>query len=275
MFFKKSSTRGFTLIEMVVVLMLSGAILLAFSGIFMLFQKNASKTHQYTDAQQNARVAIDYLTEHLRHAGTGTDYVRGQRFIVHAAPYQVAFNADMDNGQTIAGDAPLLTLDRAFSPNKVPAAGTTIYAPPRDFDSPAETVVLTLDSNNDGAISSLDHGDDLAEDGPNANLYLLKKQTYGSDGTTTNEVRTSSLALVRGPGTYPDGSEPEPLFQYYFDHDADVAAECYALGQLMGCHCCCQSRRLAVFSVRGGLWARSIASHRRCAPHVVWPLPRT
>jgi hypothetical protein len=83
--------------------------------------------------------------------------------------------------------------------------------------------MLTLDSNSDGVVSADDHGDDAEEHGENKNLLLIKKVVYGSDESSSNQVRESSLALVRGPNAYPDGSRPIPLFQYYYDHDEDEA----------------------------------------------------
>jgi hypothetical protein len=204
-------------------MMIIGVVLLAFVGIFTLYQKSSSQTNQFADTQQNARIALDYIADHLRQAGSNTDYVRGQQFIVRAEPYQVAFNADIDNGQTIDGLGPLTAIDRSASPNTVPPSGTTIYAPPRDYDSGSETYVLTLDSNSDGVVAGDDRGDDPGEGGNNPNLFVLKKMIYGYDGASTNEVRNTDLALVRGPAAYPDGHNPQPLFQYYYDQDNDLA----------------------------------------------------
>ena len=216
----KRDKSGFSMIEMVFGVMILGVVLLVFMGIFTLFQSSSAQTRQSAATQQNARVAIDFITEHLRQAGSGTAYSEGQLFIVHAAPYQVAMNADIDNGETIAGDPPLTAIDTKFNPSTVPVAGTTIYAPTQTFTAGAETVVLTIDSDSDGVIAAGDQGDDLEESGPNTNAYLLKRVTYGSDGTA-NVVRPASLALLRGPGAYPDASNPPPLFQYFYDHDDD------------------------------------------------------
>ena len=221
MMLKRPSSRGFSMIEMVFSMMILGVVLIAFVGIFTLFQRSSAQTHQYGEAQQNARIALDFIIDDLRQAGSGTDYVRAQRFIVDAEPFQVAFNADIDNSQTIDGLAPLTALSLSHSPNTVPASGTTIYAPPRDYQSDAETVVLTLDSNSDGVISSSDRGDETEETDANPNLYVLKHIKYGFDGASANEVRSTNLAVVRGPGPYGNGTYPQPLFAYAYDHDQD------------------------------------------------------
>ena len=215
----KNSTAGFTLIEMVLSMLVLGFILLSITGVFVLYQKGSAQTTGFAEAQQNTRIALDYITGDLRQAGSQTDYFRGQRPIVHAGPYQVAFNADIDNGQTIDGMSPLTAINRAAQPNTIPASGTTIYTPSADYQSNAETVVLTLDSNRDGVISAADRGDDPEETGRNTNLFMLKKVVYGYNGAGANEVRESDLARIRGPNLAPTWTIPQPLFQYYYDHD--------------------------------------------------------
>jgi prepilin-type N-terminal cleavage/methylation domain-containing protein len=216
------SIAGFTLIEMMVSVLVLGIVLIAMAGVFTLFQKSAMQTGEYAEVQQNARLAVDFVTNHLRQAGSQTDYFRGQQPIVHAGPYQVAINADIDNQQTIDGQSPLKAINRAYSPNRVPPAGTMIYSPSADYQSNAETIVLTLDSNGDGVISAADRGDDPEENSRNTNLFILKKVVYGCD-VGTNEVRESNLALLRGPNMAATWTTPPPLFQYWYDHDNDPA----------------------------------------------------
>jgi uncharacterized protein (DUF2141 family)/type II secretory pathway pseudopilin PulG len=216
----KNRGDGFTLIEMAFGILMLGLVMIAFANIFTLFQKSATTAREYGRTQQNSRIALDYLTEYLRQAGAATDNINGQKLIVHASPYQVAFNADIDNGQAISGEAPLSAISINHSPATVPAAGTTIYTPDADYNSPAETMVLTLDSELDGTVDAGDRGDDPEENG-NPKLYVLKKVVYGYGGGGSNEVRTANLALVRGPDTYNDGRHPTPLFQYWYDHDED------------------------------------------------------
>ena len=210
---------GFTLVEILLSILVLGFVLISVTGIFMLYQRGSAQTTEYVEAQQNARIALDYITEHLRQAGSQTDYFRGQRPIVHAGPYQIAINADIDNGQTIDTQAPLTSINRAASPNRVPPSGTAIYTPTSDYQSTAETVVFTLDSSDDGAVSGTDRGDDPIENGRNTNLFVLKKIVYGYNGAGSNEVRESDLAVIRGPNLAPAWITPQPLFQYFYDHD--------------------------------------------------------
>ena len=215
-------TGGFTLVEMVFSVLVLGIVLIALAGIFILFQKSSATTTDYAEAQQNARIAVDFITEILRQAGSQTDYFRGQRAIVHAGPYQVVINADIDNGRTFDGLGPLTAVHPAYNPKTVPPTGTILYYPEL-YQSTAETIVLTLDSNDDGVISGADRGDDPEERGLNRNLFMLRRIIYGYNGAGRNEMRASNLALVRGPNLAPTWTTPEPLFQYWYDHDDNPA----------------------------------------------------
>ena len=218
----KGFSKGFTLVEMVITLLTLGVVFIAFTSVFILFQKGSTQTTEFAEAQQNARLGVDYITDQLRQAGSGTDYFRGQLPIPHAGPYQIAINADIDNGQTIDGLAPLRAINRAYSPYQVPVSGGALYVPATTYQSGAETVVITLDSSDDGVISGSDRGDDPEERGPNVNLFVLKAVVYGDNGAGRNEVRESNLAIVRGPNLNPAWNVPQPIFQYFCDHDNDA-----------------------------------------------------
>lgn len=215
---------GFTLLEIMISMIVTAFVLISVAGIFALYQKGSAKTRDYSEAQQNSRAALDCITDHLRQAGSQTDHFRGQRPIVHAGPYQVALNADIDNSRTIDGLPALDAINPAAAPNTVPAGGTTIYAPTSMLDSSAETIVFSLDSNADGRITSADRGDDAVEDGNNNNLFVMKKYTYGFDGGR-NEVRDADIAIVRGPNLQATWTIPQPLFQYWYDHDDNPSTD--------------------------------------------------
>jgi type II secretory pathway pseudopilin PulG/uncharacterized protein (DUF2141 family) len=220
----RHSTAGFTLIEIMISILVLGFVLVSFAGVFLLFERGSAATTDYAEAQQNTRVALDFITDYLRQAGSQTDYFRGQSSIVYAEPYQIVFNADIDNGRTIDGFPPLVAIDLAGSPNKVTPSGATLYMPAENYDSDAETLVFTLDSNTDGAITVADRGDDPEEDGPNRNLFVLKMYIYGkNESTASNEVRQFNLSMIRGPNLAPTWIIPQPLFQYYMDHDDNPA----------------------------------------------------
>ena len=224
-FRSRHTETGFTLMELMVSILVLGFILVSFAGLFVMFQRGSAQTKEYTEAQQNTRVALDFITDYLRQAGSHTDYFRGQSAIVYAEPYQLVMNADIDNGRTIDGNPPLTAIDLGSSPNKVTPSGATLYMPGEDYDADAETILFTLDSSMDGKISANDRSDDPEEkDLNNINLFILKMFTYGFDASTgSNDLRESNLALIRGPNLAPTWIIPQPLFQYYMDHDDDPA----------------------------------------------------
>ena len=214
--------RGFTLVEIAIGIALLGLVLLAFAGMTSLVQKGAGRTRDYADAQQNARSALDYLTAQLREAGSDVAAYDGQGTVVSAGPYQIAFNADIDAGQTIQGVAPMTAIDKSKGNNTVPVAGTAIYTPSKTYASGAETVVFTLDSDADGKVTTADHGDNDEEKGHNPNTYVLEEYRYGASGGN-NVVHTSDVSMVRGPVKLDNGDNPQPLFEYFYDDDNDLS----------------------------------------------------
>lgn len=219
---RPNRNQGFSLIELTVGLVLVGVILLAFAGVMNVMQKSSASTSQHAEAQQNARTAIDFITDNLRAAGSDIEAYNGQAVILHADPYQIVFNGDFDHGETIQGEAPLGAINAGQSPNTYPPGGaTTLYKPDKTYSSGAETIVFTLDSDQDGAVTAADQGDDAEEDIPNDHLYVLKRYVQGYESGASNQVRESNVSLVRGPVAYPNGDVPPPLFEYYYNDDDD------------------------------------------------------
>jgi prepilin-type N-terminal cleavage/methylation domain-containing protein len=218
---KKLRIQGFTLVEMTLGLVIIGIVLLAFAGIMNVMQKSSASTSEYASAQQNARVALDFITENLRAAGSDVEAYNGQPTIAHADPYQVVFNGDFDRGQTIQGEAPLGAIEATQNPHTYPPTGTPLYSPTRSYSSGAETIAFTLDSDQDGFVTGADRGDDDEEDIPNPHLYVLKRYVEGYENGASNNIRESNISLVRGPVAYRDGTLPPPLFEYYYNDDND------------------------------------------------------
>jgi prepilin-type N-terminal cleavage/methylation domain-containing protein len=215
--------KGFTMIEMliavVMVAIVAGGLVYILSG-----SRRASRIAELdSQTQQNARVAVDFITRDLRCVGFGLDIGRGQRPIAHAGPYDLVFNANIepepDNASTPGYPAAMST---SSAPSTVPAGGTILYAPTTTFQTGAETVRFTLDSNNDGTIDANDKTDEAIEGTQNPFDYSLTKQAYGFDGAS-NGGANEAVALLRGPDAYPDGSYPYPLFAYWYDHDDDTS----------------------------------------------------
>lgn len=217
----KNREKGFTVIETLVVVVLLTLLAVPLVQILMGGGRASRVADLDSEAQQNARVAVDFPIKDIRSLGYEVDYGDGQQGIVHAAPYDIIFNANVepatDDGGTPGYPA---AMDASASPSAVPAGGTALYTPTRTYDTGAETIRYTLDSDNDGYVSAADMYDDDMEDTQNPYDYLLVKQVYGYDGSS-NGGSNKPIALIRGPEPYPDGDYPPPLFTYWYDHDDD------------------------------------------------------
>ena len=203
-----SSQYGFTIIELLISLVLTSVL---FSSMLVVFQAQTrvnTVEMDVAESQQNARVAMSALSQDIRQAGYFVDRFYKQPVWLDAAPYQLTFNANISD-QFVA-----MHRDSA-----VPLSDGTMYYPgdytdpPHEENLPAfldrylndsETFRLTLDRNYDGLITSADR----MEGSVNPNIYALTKEINGNP--------PAILAYnVRGPGAYPDGTSPSPLFKYW------------------------------------------------------------
>ncbi len=203
-----SDQAGFTLVELTVSLVLTSFM---FSAMLIVFQsQNRINTVEsdVIEAQQNARMGMAALAQDIRQAGYFVDHFNRQPVWLDAAPYQLVYNANISD-QFVA-----MHRDSA-----VPLSNGIMYTPgtytsaPQEENLPgfldrylneSETIRLTLDRTYDGLITTADRQQGAA----NPNIYTLTKEINGNP--------PAILAYnVRGDATYPDGSEPQPLFQYW------------------------------------------------------------
>lgn len=210
---------GFSLSEALVALAVTSLVFLAALSMLSIDNRVYHKDDALLEVNRESRFVLERLENDLLMAGflvdkqtiadagpDGTaataDDIVSQASIVYAAPYEVAFNADQDPG--------IEAIDDTAGGDSLP----TGYAPVT-FHTGAETIRYTLDSNGDGSLDSADRGDDLEETViSNPNLYLLYKEIYGDNGTDNTNPR-GPVGFVRGPGAYPTGAKPMPLFLYW------------------------------------------------------------
>lgn len=87
------ATHGFTLIEMMVVVLITGVIASAMYQMLQAGQRSSARSRVMVDLQQNARVGLDALGSDLREVSYGKDPT--QPSILYAGPDSVVFVADV------------------------------------------------------------------------------------------------------------------------------------------------------------------------------------
>ncbi|MCC7143488.1 MAG: DUF1080 domain-containing protein [Candidatus Eisenbacteria bacterium] len=86
-------THGFTLIELMVVVLITGVIMTAMFQMLQAGQRSSDRSRVMVDLQQNARVGLDALGDDLREVSYGKDPT--QPSILYAGPDSVVFVADV------------------------------------------------------------------------------------------------------------------------------------------------------------------------------------
>ncbi|MBU4264216.1 MAG: prepilin-type N-terminal cleavage/methylation domain-containing protein [Proteobacteria bacterium] len=104
------SDRGFTLVEVMVALAISGIVLASIYSAFQSQQNSYVAQEQVSEMQQNVRIGLDMLSKDIRLAGynpdgsAGTGFVDGINFDaepVNTNATRIAFTADLDGDGTI------------------------------------------------------------------------------------------------------------------------------------------------------------------------------
>ncbi len=217
--------KGFSLIELLVAMVIFAIILGIVATILIQTTRAKRLTEIIGEAQEHARIATDVLTYYLRQAGYNTEVtpfapfaVQPQMNICWAGPYEIVLNADIDAIHS--------AMDPLSVPNIVPTApvGPAHYQPIFFYTRGAETIRLSLDSNNDGEINKTaddDRSDDNAETvTQNPNDAVLMLQIYGNTAANTNDGTNIPVAIIRSPDMWPNQSDSvTPLFQYWLDLD--------------------------------------------------------
>jgi hypothetical protein len=183
---------------------------IVFSMVFTAFiqtRKISDRNQRDAEILQNARIGVDEIARTLRMIGYRRDTVQGQVALIEAAPFQIIFNANLDQ------DEPLSKQKKALPPGTfINLYDATIYTTPmQDYATEAETIHWTLDSGGDGIVDKNDINDDEEEQSTahNPNDMVLVKRV--------NKRRVQQVTLgVLGP--YDAHDQPTyvpPLFQYW------------------------------------------------------------
>ncbi len=108
------SRNGFTLVELMITLAISSLILAALYATYILQQRSYTNQGTVTELQQNARVAVDFLTIDLRMAGYDP-MDTGVGGITAATSNSITFSADMDKNGVLGTAATPAAENEHFS----------------------------------------------------------------------------------------------------------------------------------------------------------------
>ncbi len=206
------SHSGFSLIELLISAII---MLILFAMVFTAFiqtRKISLRNHIDAEIIQNARIGVDEMVRTMRMIGYRRDRENEQVALIEAAPFQVIFNADLDD-----------TYKALTSTAVVKLYDATVYSPSLKYATGAETVRWTLDSSDDGIVDTLDTNDNAEERetarNPN-DMALIKEINGGYD-------RQITLGVL---GPYNVNDQPTyitPMFQYWLLDSIDKMNDTY------------------------------------------------
>jgi prepilin-type N-terminal cleavage/methylation domain-containing protein len=217
----RSSSAGFTLVELMMTLAIFALVAIAVTVVLQNSAKSKHRTSMRIESEMAARAALDMMARDIRTAGYGADrdYSPPQPAIAYVDSLQIILSQNQypypDNA---TGPIAPLAYNPAGMPRPFPLDGTPYAPPAQRYRTGAELIRYTLDVNNDGVV---DAGDLSAPQGADAaatanpNDYVLVRQVYGDSTANVagdNGGVTERVALVRRPG---DAGVP-PLFNVFF-----------------------------------------------------------
>ncbi|HEY6867904.1 MAG TPA: SdrD B-like domain-containing protein, partial [Candidatus Eisenbacteria bacterium] len=205
-----SPTRGFSLVEMMITLIVLAVVVLAVSAVMLTASHSKQSSMNLAESTQAARVASDLIARDLRSAGYGADLdwtARPQPPIAYIDSLQVLINENVKPyPDTLAGGHRYpLAYNPTSTGNPFPLVGT-VWTPPIRYRTGAEVVRWTLDANNDGVLDANDLASDNSVDArrtPNPNDWELIRQVYGDSSAGvagSNGPLTERIALISKPG---------------------------------------------------------------------------
>ncbi len=146
------AARGFTMMELLVSLVVTGLVMSAAIWFFRGISRAVASTSDRMDVMQNLRYGLSTLDRELRNAGAGT--TAAQPTLVYISPTEVVFNADLVS--RTPGSPTAVNYNPDADPNAVTAPTTaqkfsipttalqypdTTYTTQGTIPSPAETVI--------------------------------------------------------------------------------------------------------------------------------------
>jgi type IV pilus assembly protein PilW len=152
-FMKNIYQKGFTLVEIMIALLLSGLVIAGMTTAFRSQQETYTAEQEVAEMQQELRAGIELMTRELRNAGHDMSPLKtvGAGFVA-AGPYQVQFTMDI-TGTPVTGDPDGDIVD----PNEDVTFGLMATPPAAgiDLDGIADAGVINLGRDTGGGLQAL------------------------------------------------------------------------------------------------------------------------
>jgi prepilin-type N-terminal cleavage/methylation domain-containing protein len=196
--------KGFTLVELLVAMAISGIVVAAVYTAFVTQQKSYTVQNQVAETQQNARVGLDLIAREVRMAGYGQP--------------AWSMNADTDGGcfglcHTVTD--PVTVVDGGGSPDRITVIGCFDTAPPT-LSQAVVSGAITLKVTDAGVFDNTNNKDSIFIGGfENAKVTNKSGTTLTID---TDPDTSGNQGLVHN---YDKGTEVNPVraVTYYVEDD--------------------------------------------------------
>ena len=193
---KKDCNTGFTIVELMVAIALTAALVAVIYGLYVSYSRIVIKQEERVEIQQIARMALQTMKSDLMLIGRNSRHDRGQEALAYAAPWEILFNAD------ISSQYDALTGSMSY--------GGGSYVGSSSWYSPAETVHYYI------------HNPTTAEDFSFSPYDReIHKNINGNTGGSVLIADRIAYGIRYDDGTmgYSSGAKVPLLFTYWGDFD--------------------------------------------------------
>lgn len=218
---QRLQSRGFTLVEILVVLVIMGVVTGAIYTTFLSTQRQAYTQDEVVEVQQNLRVALDYLVKDLRMAQF---MAPADETALTTVPGQMLVDANGDGDYEDTDERPILSLISATSMHGYArVTGVTVSGTDLELDVAPNTMQQFADGDKVRVFRPVDLN-------PVTNVYSVNGAPSGDQvdldisggGYTAGDVSSGDL-LVRMPASATDADFPLQIdYQLVDDPSTDM-----------------------------------------------------
>ncbi|PLX79387.1 MAG: hypothetical protein C0615_02440 [Desulfuromonas sp.] len=217
--------QGFTLVELLVTLVITGFIMSAVYGVYFSTIHAAKSEEQRVDLQQNQRFAIDLLMAQLRHAGYNKWETKGsdRPTIVAVGADYIYFTADFQGCLEDLSPTQCLTQGKKdvageFPDGEVDDNGEHLFFciyTDATGDKQLGYISTNGDNNGNGTLEQSDYDDNIADIDADGDGYADAGHTHGHQPVADIEELEFFYTLKDGSTVFPPtaivaGTPPDP-----------------------------------------------------------------